>query len=651
LLRRCLEKDRRKRLADAADARLEIEDALAAPTAEAAAVTPRRVGLVAIASLLGVVAIAAATLAAALYVERTPVGVRTLRYSMSPPAGWQLSLAARPGAPTPIVLAPDGRSLALVVRRGESADTIWIQPLDALTPHPLAGTEGASSVFWSPDSRQLGFFADGKLKKIDAAGGPPTTLCEAPGSAGGTWSRDGVIVINGGVSSLKKVSASGGMPTEATMLGPGEQAHFRPWLLPDGRHVLYTVLGSGPQLALPIYLGSLDSGDRVKVGESSSTNVMYAQGHLLFMQGTTLMAQPLDGRRFVPSGEAFPVADNVQSQGAEPHQGVFSVSDNGVLMYQTGRGQGLSQLTWIDRHGKPLATVGDAAPYWELALSPDDKHVVVSLGVRDLWTIDLARGLRTRFTFDQNTNMSPIWSSNGERIVYGRVVAGRPQPLLYQKLSNGAGPEEALFADNRARVPTDWSADGRFLLFVMFATGTGNADIWVWPRADDQKPAPLLTTPFNESAAKFSPDGRWVAYVSDESGRNEVYVVPFATTNGPAGATAGLARGKWQISTGGGTQPRWRRDGQEIFYFEEGQSRLMAAGVNGQSAALEVGAAQPLFTIRSVGGATGFGPYRPSFYDVSRDGQRLLVNAPVSEGQGVLPSATVVINWLSASRK
>jgi Tol biopolymer transport system component len=652
---RCLEKSASNRFQSAGDLAFALE-ALTSPSGEARSIVGERSlqrggsrTAWTVAAILGVIAAGVGALAATMYFK-PPAEVATLRYSVPPPSGWRLSLATRPGSPTPMVVAPDGRNVAFVVRRLDGVDTIWIQPLDALTPHPLSGTEGASSIFWSPDSRNLAFFANNKLKKVDIAGGPPTTICDAPGAAGGTWSRDGVIVFNGGVTTLKKVSASGGIPTDATTLGPGETAHFRPWLLPDGRHVLYTALGAPARpgtaaataLVLPIFVSSLDSTDRVRVGESSSTNVMYSQGHLLYMRDTTLMAQPFDPRRLATTGDPFPVVESIQGQGTEPHQGVFSVSQSGVLVYLTRTLAFTSQLTWMTRDGKPLSTVGEAVPYTEVTLSPDEKRAVVSLSTTDLWTIDLARGLRTRFTFDQKNHLSLLWSPDGQRIAFARTDG------IFQKPSNGAGVESVLLnrGPNQAQAPTDWSPDGRYLLYTSMATGRGDSDVWLL-NAGDRQAAPLLSMPTaNETSARFSPDGRWVAYVSDESGRNEVYVVPFVA----AGVLpASPSRGKWQISTEGGTLPRWRHDGKEIFYFDEGNSRLMAAAVNGSGVSFDAGRAQPLFLIRPAGGIGVFGPLQRAFYDVSHDGQRFLVNAE-SENSAPLP-ATVVVNWLAAVRK
>jgi eukaryotic-like serine/threonine-protein kinase len=661
IVRKCLAKDPDARWHSAHD----LHDELVWVVGETVTATPRAVSVAKargrlawwLVGVSSVVALAAMAWVATTYFGHAPADVRTLRYAIFPPDGWRLSLANRPGAPTPLVLSPDGRRLAFVVRRAEGDDVIWVRDLDALTARPLTGTEGASSIFWSPDSRFLGFFVGQKLKTIDVAGGPATTLCELPvPGAGGTWGRDGVILFSAGVAPLQKVSASGGVPVAATTLGKGEAAHFRPWFLPDGRHFLYSGYSAGLP-ALPVFVGSLDSAERVRLVESSSTNAVYAQGHVLFLRDTTLMAQPFDVRRLALNGDAFPVAEQIQPQGIQPAQGVFSVSESGILVYQTGTMGTGRQLIWFDRTGKPLATVGDQATYADVALSPDGKRAVVYVGTPgDLWTVDLARGLRTRFTFNPAVFSGfPVWSRDGTRIAFASTRY-ESSITMYQKASNGVGAEEPLLADNVSRLPSDWSPDGRFLLYETTLATFGNTDVWVWPFVEDRKPFPWLSSAFNESGAKFSSDGRWIAYMSDESGRSEVYVSPFVVPANGASAAVASAQpsGKWQVSTGGGLLPKWRGDGKEIAYFEERSGRLMAVSVNGQGPAFDVGAAEPLFTL-GVGAA---GPFRLSqgtvrdFFDMTRDGQRFLVNVPTTDTPtSGPPPITVVVNWAAAPKR
>ena len=291
-------------------------------------------------------------------------------------------------------------------------------------------------------------------------------------------------------------------------------------------------------------MGSLDSAERKLLLNADASNVIYTQGYLLFLRETTLMAQPFDARRLVLTGDAFPIAEQIQTQGFFPPSGVFSASENGVLAYQTGAATANSQLVWFDRTGKQIGVLGDPAAYDDLELSPDGRQASVSIPDeagkgRDIWLYDVARGLRTRFTFGPADELGPIWSPDGSRIVFNSRRKGHLD--LYQKASSGAGTEEVLLEDNLDKYPTSWSPDGRFILYSSFGGPTGN-DLFVLPLSGDRKPFPFLQTQFNEAFGQFSPDGRWVAYASNESGRNEVYVAPFP---GPGG--------KWQVSTG------WRR--------------------------------------------------------------------------------------------
>jgi Tol biopolymer transport system component len=567
------------------------------------------------------------------YFQRAPQGAQTMRFFVSPPETWTLARAGSvtTGSTGPLSISPDGRRIAFVAGSPDGKYLLWVRSLDTLAAQSLAGTEGASSPFWSPDSTALGFFAGGKLKKIDVSGGPAITLCDASDNRGGTWGRDGVIVFNpGNRTVLQKVSASGGIPTSATVLGQGEVGHYRPSFLPDGRHFLYRG-ATGSETSGPIYLGSLDSGERKLLLNADASNAVYSQGHLLFLREATLMAQPFDARRFVLIAGPFPIAENIQTQGNFPPSGVFSASENGVLAYQTGAATANTQLVWFDRTGKQIGVLGDPAAYSDIQLSPDGRQASVSFpdesgNGRDMCTYDLARGLRTRFTFDRANELRSIWSHDGSRIV---LDSGRKVHLnLYQKSSSGAGAEEILLEDGLDKYPESWSPDGRFILYSTFGGPTG-LDLFVLPLFGDRKPFPFLQTQFNEAFGRFSPDGRWVVYHSNESGRNEIYVAPFP---GPGG--------KWQISTAGGTRPQWRRDGNEIFYLSLGNN-LMVAAVNGKGSSFEVGAVKPLFQTRATG--------LENRYAVSADGQRfLIITAPE---QATPAPITVVVNWTAVLKK
>jgi Tol biopolymer transport system component/predicted Ser/Thr protein kinase len=573
------------------------------------------------------------------YFRRAPDDIRPVRFFVSAPERWSLEeQGGTTVGPAGLVVSPDGHQIVFAATNADGTTLLWVRSLDTLAAQSLPGTEGAGRPFWSPDSRFLGFFSGGKLKKIQVSGGPPIALCDAPDGLGGTWSRDGVIVFAPrNASVLQKVSDSGGVPTAATVFDAGEVGHRRPFFLPDGRHFLYYAAGSGTPGGGPVYVSSLDSAERKLLINSDSVNVVYSQGHLLFLRETTLMGQEFDARRLTVTGEAFPIAEHIQggsqiqTTNANPPYAFFSASENGVLAYQTGRGAPGSQLLWFDRAGQQIAVLGDSRAYTDLELSPDQKRASVSSSSQagiDIWLYDVARGLPTRFTFGPGAAGASIWSPDGSRIVFNAFRKGHFD--LYQKSSSGAGMEEVLLQDNLNKTPESWSPDGQFILYVTAGATTGN-DLFVLPLSGDRKPFPFLQTQFNEFAGQFSPDGRWVAYASNESGRYEVYVAPFP---GPGG--------KWQISTAGGSFPRWRRDGAEIFY-QALDNTLMAAAVNGKTSSFQVGAVKPLFQTHLVG------PRHE--YDVSADGQKFLINSsPQQNGAGQAP-ITVVLNWTAGLKK
>jgi Tol biopolymer transport system component len=566
-----------------------------------------------------------------VYLRRTPVSVEATRFVVLPPEGWSLAAQLQAAVSAgPLAVSPDGRQVAFVARNASGGNLIWVRSLDTLAAKGLAGTEEGTSPFWSPDSRSLGFFAAGKLRRIDISGGPPVTLCDAAPGISGTWSPQGVIVFSpAGGTVLQKVSASGGIPTAVTAFQGDETGHARPAFLPDGRHFVYRAIPRPDNPIGPVFVGSLDSTAGVRVMDDIvSTNVVYSQGHLLFLRETTLMAQPFDPDRLVLSGEPFPVAEQIQTFVS---YGFFAASHSGVLAYQTGTAGPGPQLAWLDRTGTVLGTVGAPVLNANLALAPDGRQAMVTrLG--DLWLLDLVRdGLATRFTFDAALDTNPVWSPAGDRIVFSS--ARNSSVDLYQKAASGAGVEEVLLATTKDEIATSWSADGRYLLYN---EGPPPNDIWALPMSGDKKPFPVLQTQANETQGQFSPDGKWIAYVSNESGRGEVYVAPFK------GSSA--SGGKWQVSTSGGNQPRWRPDGKEILYVSPSpNTQLMAATVSAEGETFTVGVVTSLFRVRlpNTGG---------SFYQVGPDGNRLLFNlAP--EGPAAPAPITVVLNWTAALKK
>src|SRR5579863_1587980 len=513
---------------------------------------------------------------------------------------------------------------------------LWVRSLDALTAQPLAGTEGAAFPFWSPDSRSIAFFADGRLKRMDASGGPAITLADASAGRGGSWSRDGVIVFAASTfGPLLRVSSAGGASS------PLKAVQGRlPWFLPDGRHFLYQVQPGNSV----IRVASLDGGETKMVTEAGS-NALYAQGYLLFLREGTLMTQPFDPKRLVTTGEAVPVAEQIQRVLNTGTVGVFSVSETGMLTYRSGAGFGGLHLTWFDRSGKQGVAVGEPADIFAFNFSPDRKSLAAAIQETsnvsvNIWTYDVSRGLRTRLTFDPANDNNPVWSPDGRSIAFRSNQKGHFD--LYRKSANGAGSEELLYADNLEKSPTSWSADGKFLLYltgvVRSAFVGAGGDLWALPLTpqrpgDPLKPFLLSQGPFNAFDAQFSPDSRWIAYVSNESQRAEIYVTPFPP---PASGVGG----KRQVSSAGGILPRWRQDGKEIFYMgPDGQ--LMAAEVQAKGGALEVGQVRPLFR------AIGMMQSNP-LYDVSADGQHFLLRTFPEQKTG--DPLTLVQDWTAGSK-
>jgi len=640
LLRRCLERNLKRRLQNMGEARIVIEDVLsgAAPVEAVAAQRKGLAGNARVAWLVAGVAVVVAALGwgAFAYFRRAPEEQKAVRFLVPPPDTWSVAQFANPGelVPAPLAISPDGNRIAFVARGSDAKTQLWVRPLDSLSAQSLAGTEGASSPFWSPDSRFLGFFAGGKLKKIEVAGGPPVTLCD--GGGGGAWSRDGVIVFTPVQNAaLQRVSAAGGVPSTATTLGEGELSHRRPAFLPDGRHFLYYASGGAENRdagATGIYLASLDAAERKLLFNPDSSNVVYSRGHLIFLRETTLMAQPFDAGSLELTGDAFPIAEEIRTTGSNPPVGLFAASEDGVLGYLRGTEAAGTQLVWMDRAGKQIGTLGDLASYNHPTLSPDGKRLSVSIfdstrRTGDIWIYDVARGLRTQFTFDPASELRSHWSPDGSRIVFNSGRKGHID--LYQKASDGSGTEEILFEDNFEKQPLGWSPDGRSILYFRSGGTAGSNDLFVVPVSGDRKPVPFLQTPFQDNSSVFSPDGRWIAYASNESGRFEVYVAPYP---GPGG--------KWRISTAGGDWPRWRRDSTEIYYLAADNRTLMAASVNGKGSSFEVGAVKPLFEAPRVGGY---------HYDVTADGQRFLVNKAPEQTASV--PITVVVNWTAGLRQ
>ena len=569
------------------------------------------------------------------------------RRATSSPIRFQIPPTVEFGGPGNFGLSPDGRQLAFVGRGPDGVMRLWIRTMDSLEVRSLPGSEANENTpppFWSPEGRFVAFDAGGKLKKLDVSGGPPQTLCDLPSVAvGGAWNRNGDIIVGNITGGLLHVRETGGAASPITTLDPSrkEEFHMLPSFLPDGRHFVYLrVAPGGPEFS-GTYVGMLDakpdeqSKERLlpyQVGLTYAAATDSGPGRLLFLREGTLMAQPFDERRLVLAGDPVPVVERV---GSFRDSGFFSSSDNDVLVYRTAASD--SQVTWFDRQGNVSGRVSESGGYRGVALSPDGSRAVASrtdpqdASKADLWLFDLSRGTGgTRLTLGTGIAEMPIWSPDGKRIAFTFS-----NNMLRQKLASGEGGEQELMrVDTAGSIrPAGWSPDGRFVLYASATSAKGIWDLFVLP-SNDSKPVPFVRTGFIEDEGRFSPNGRWVAYVSNESGLSEVYVRAFATDFSGGSASTG---GSVLVSRGGGTAPRWRGDGRELFYLAP-NGKMMAVDVNAGQL-FDVGTPTPLFQT-PPGTVVG---------DVSADGKRFLLVTPV--GPSASAPFTVVLNWTTGLKK
>jgi serine/threonine protein kinase/Tol biopolymer transport system component len=649
IIRKCLEKDLERRYQSARELRIDLENLKreydsSAVTLDNAAVQPhskqrrRTFGAIVLVALLlmgvGLYLVIQRLRAPGGYFSRA-VEKEQIQFNISTEGMVSITTEMQNHH---LAVSPDGRYLAFVVLKGGKR-MLWMRARDGVSVRPLAGTENSSSPFWSPDNRWIGFFADGALKKININGGPVQTLCAAPLDNGtGTWSRGGIILFGGersgdeAMAGLHKVSESGGKVAQVAKPDKsiGETWYTWPHFLPDGRHFLYLASDQRSK-GTTLYAGSLDSTDKRSLLQISSRAEYVSPGYVLYVRDGTLLAQPFDAEKLSFTGEAVPVAEKIQYF-SPTGWAVFSAAEN-LIAYQSG--DVVSQLVWFDRNGRELSAVGPPANHESPRISPDEQRVAVAVanprtGTLDLWVYELSSSLTTRFTFtDLYTEYNPIWSPDGRGIAFVGDPDGPPH--LHEKPWGGMGNEQTLVPPGGVQWSHDWSSDGRFILYEE-SDVRGKLDLWILPMFGERKPKPFRNTQFVETEGRFSPDGRWIAYVSDESGQREVYVQSFEFEGNGNG-------GRWRISTDGGSQPVWRRDGKELFYLAA-DNKLMSVPVkSGVTFAAESPTA--LFRIDPSGGG--------GFYDVARDGQRFLVNTSVTRAES-LP-ITVVVNWTASLKR
>ncbi len=565
------------------------------------------------------VAAAALLAAAALavgFIRRAPQPPPLVRFEIVPPP--EIATIDVPR------LSPDGRTLAFDATDMEGKARIWIRPLSALAAQPLPGTEGGVRPFWSPDSKYVGFVADGALKKIDVAGGPPTKVCDAPGGSDGTWSPEGVILFDGtGADPLYRVAAVGGTRVAAVKLDAARKETSVGWpqFLPDGKHFLYLVTGEKSE-DNAYWIGSIDSNEKKKLAPAQTLVTYAPPGYLLFVRDRTLVAQPFDAKTLKITGEPVPLAEKIGTDNVGLAR--FSVSRNGVLAYRTGESGG--RLLWRDRSGRELDALGDPADYTNPTLSPSGDRVAFNVNDArsnkgDVWIRDLARGITSRFSLGPGNNYRPLWSPDGGMIVFSSDRGGTVD--LYEKPTKGSGEEKLLLHSDEPKSAASWTRDGKYIGYASRNEKTV-WDLWALPTFGDRKPIPIAVSPFVEMVPMFSPDGRLVAYQSTESGREEIYVQTFPD-----------AGGKWQVSNGGGSDPSWRSDGKELYYRSPDQ-KLMSVEIRA-GGDFQPGVPQALFTIR-VRPGNPRNKYAPSL-----DGQRFLVAAPL--GRDAMSPTTIVLNW------
>ena len=601
LLQRCLVKDPKQRLRDIGDARIRIEEELSgvpdagvASTVRAMPAQRRGIPVIPVA----IVALVAAAIGAATgFVLRKPEAPPMFQATLTFPDEMRLDEDN-----ASVAVSPDGRVVVVAASAKDHPQQLWVRPFESEVATPITGTNGATYPFWSPDGRFVGFFSDHKLKRVPATGGTVQTICDAIEGRGASWSEHGMIVLSPGpLEGLEIVPASGGTPQSLTTLERTGETHRLPRFLPGGKRVLFLV-GSADDSPGQVECLDIESKSRTPIMTCPSEARYLATGHLAFLIDKNLVIQPFDATSLKLSGEPVPIAESVQFNPYR-YTGGWDVSEHGALVYTTGVGVENGQLTWFDLEGRELGTLGTPNPVLWVHISPNAQRVVTAERAAgyDLWMWDVARGVRTRFTFGPESATAPVWSQDGKTVYYGNGSGG-----IYAKPADGASVDtKVLEISDTWVVPEDASPDGRELLLSTQLRATG-LDIWVQTLGDTTAPRNLFVSPANEADARLSRDGRWVLVTSDESGRDEVYVYPYPSLSG-----------RWQVSLQGGRRAEWLPDGSAILYRSLDE-RLVRVNVEAAGASLQIGEAKTIFGSRAIPGVGRLAP----------DGKRMLLVVP-----------------------
>ncbi len=628
LVKACLAKDPDDRWQTAHDVKLQLRQIIEGGsqiTSSAAVVAAPRRRTNKLAWAFATIAAAVAAVALFFLYQAAQKQLPVLRVEINPPDKLQFNLSGDHGGPAAI--SPDGRYVVYSANNSANGTQLYLRPLDSTSAQALPGTEGAMFPFWSPDSRSIAFFTDDKLKRIEVTGGTPVTICDSTLGRGGSWNQDGTIVAalsyNTGIS---RVSANGGTPTPVTVVDFDHYSSHRwPWFLPDGKHFLYIAVKHNAPISpdTAVFLASVD-GKENRLLMHTLSNAIFASGRLLYQRENSLVSQVFDPSSGKLSGDPETLSENVQFDSGLWRMNV-SVSNDGMLVYASGATTGNEILTWYDRSGKKLGTVGEQAEYFDLDLSPDEKQLAtteLNTATATIWLHDLLNNRQSRLTFTGGAHLTPIWSPDGKQIAF----TSDQQTAISVKTLGSSAPEQTLISSPKPifQALSDWSRDGRY---IMYEQGVGfNVDLWVLPLAGDRKP--FAYTSGGASRGTFSPDGRWVAYVGQEAGRPEIFVAPFPWTGA-----------KWQISNGGGASPRWSATGKELFYFD--LTGVTAVEVDGSGSAFQIGSSKQLFRL----------PLRGIIareYSPTKDGQRFIA---ISPSEGSSQSLTLVQNWQAELKK